>query len=90
MEHSTKSSPLLCSISGPDEELSRKLCYLEFVMHAPSNYYYDCTTPFPLPDVDEYQRSGGYIWTRLPTVKREREKERIKDRDRDMERKSGA
>ncbi|XP_017870954.1 PREDICTED: GATA zinc finger domain-containing protein 1 [Drosophila arizonae] len=77
---------------GPDEELSRKLCYLEFVMHAPSNYYYDCTTPFPLPDVDDYQRSGGYIWTRLPTVKREREreKERIKDRDRDMERKSAA
>lgn len=59
-------------------------------MHAPSNYYYDCTTPFPLPDVDDYQRSGGYIWTRLPTVKREREKERIKDRDRDMERKSAA
>ncbi|XP_017965454.2 GATA zinc finger domain-containing protein 1 [Drosophila navojoa] len=77
---------------GPDEELSRKLCYLEFVMHAPSNYYYDCTTPFPLPDIDDYHRSGGYIWTRLPTVKREREreKERIKDRDRDMERKSAA
>ncbi|KAH8329889.1 hypothetical protein KR067_006589 [Drosophila pandora] len=63
---------------GPDEELSRKLCYLEFVMHAPSNYYYDRSTPFPLPDVDEYtaQRSGGYIWTRLPVVKREKEKER--------------
>ncbi|KAH8420283.1 hypothetical protein KR009_008770, partial [Drosophila setifemur] len=60
---------------GPDEELSRKLCYLEFVMHAPSNYYYDRSTPFPLPDVNEYtaQRSGGFIWTRLSTVKRERE-----------------
>ncbi|XP_016948906.1 GATA zinc finger domain-containing protein 1 [Drosophila biarmipes] len=59
---------------GPDEELSRKLCYLEFVMHAPSNYYFDRSTPFPLPDVDEYtaQRAGGYIWTRLPVVKRER------------------
>ncbi|EDW43726.1 GATA zinc finger domain-containing protein 1 [Drosophila sechellia] len=59
---------------GPDEELSRKLCYLEFVMHAPSNYYFDRSTPFPLPDVDEYtaQRSGGYIWTRLPIVKREK------------------
>ncbi|EDV45385.1 GATA zinc finger domain-containing protein 1 [Drosophila erecta] len=59
---------------GPDEELSRKLCYLEFVMHAPSNYYFDRSTPFPLPDVDEYtaQRSGGYIWTRLPMVKREK------------------
>ncbi|KAH8259045.1 hypothetical protein KR038_004168, partial [Drosophila bunnanda] len=66
---------------GPDEELSRKLCYLEFVMHAPSNYYFDRSTPFPLPDADEYtaQRSGGFIWTRLPVVKREkgdRERER--------------
>ncbi|KAH8361164.1 hypothetical protein KR200_003315, partial [Drosophila serrata] len=59
---------------GPDEELSRKLCYLEFVMHAPSNYYFDRSTPFPLPDADEYtaQRSGGFIWTRLPVVKREK------------------
>ncbi|EDW72148.2 uncharacterized protein Dwil_GK10294 [Drosophila willistoni] len=59
---------------GPDEDLSRKLCYLEFVMHAPSNYYYDRSTPFPLPDVDEYtsQRSGGYLWTRLPIIKREK------------------
>jgi len=47
-------------------------------MHAPSNYYFDRTTPFPLPDVDEYisQRTGGYIWTRLPIFKRERERER--------------
>ncbi|XP_001995734.2 GATA zinc finger domain-containing protein 1 [Drosophila grimshawi] len=63
---------------GPDEELSRKLCFLEFVMHAPSNYYYDRTTPFPLPDVDEYatRRAGGFIWTRLPTLKRERERDK--------------
>ncbi|KAH8415323.1 hypothetical protein KR222_003494, partial [Zaprionus bogoriensis] len=57
---------------GPDEELSRKLCYLDFIMHAPSNYYYDRTTPFPLPDADEYMTQRGYIWTRLPTIKRER------------------
>ncbi|KAH8388060.1 hypothetical protein KR093_011422 [Drosophila rubida] len=59
---------------GPDEQLSRKLCYLEFIMHAPSNYYFDRTTPFPLPDVDDYttHRSGGFIWTRLPVVRRER------------------
>ncbi|XP_034489749.1 keratin, type I cytoskeletal 10 isoform X2 [Drosophila innubila] len=69
---------------GPDEELSRKLCYLEFIMHAPSNYYFDRTTPFPLPDVDEYaaQRTGGFIWTRLPIFKRERERERERERDR--------
>ncbi|KAM8719771.1 hypothetical protein ACLKA7_005918 [Drosophila subpalustris] len=67
---------------GPDEELSRKLCYLEFIMHAPSNYYFDRTTPFPLPDVDEYaaQRTGGFIWTRLPIFKRDRERERERDR----------
>ncbi|XP_001355266.2 uncharacterized protein [Drosophila pseudoobscura] len=66
---------------GPDEELSRKLCFLEFVMHAPSNYYYDRSTPFPLPDIDEYtgQRSGGYIWTRLPVVKRDRNDTRARE-----------
>ncbi|XP_022219106.2 cell surface glycoprotein 1 [Drosophila obscura] len=66
---------------GPDEELSRKLCFLEFVMHAPSNYYYDRSTPFPLPDIDEYtgQRSGGYIWTRLPVVKRDRNDNRARE-----------
>ncbi|KAH8295979.1 hypothetical protein KR018_005337 [Drosophila ironensis] len=75
----TKGSHIL---AGPDEELSRKLCYLEFVMHAPSNYYYDRNTPFPLPDVDEYraQRSDGFIWTRLPVVKRYRERERSGNR----------
>lgn len=47
-------------------------------MHAPSNYYFDRTTPYPLPDADEYMthRAGGYIWTRLPTIKRERDRER--------------
>ncbi|KAH8245451.1 hypothetical protein KR032_010479 [Drosophila birchii] len=70
---------------GPDEELSRKLCYLEFVMHAPSNYYFDRSTPFPLPDVDEYtaQRSGGFIWTRLPVVKREKGERERETRGRD-------
>ncbi|XP_073847217.1 uncharacterized protein [Musca autumnalis] len=56
---------------GPDEELSRKLSCLEFVMHAPSNYYLDRTTPFPLPDSMECDtRPGGYIWTKLPEYQR--------------------
>lgn len=47
------------------------MSYLEFVMHAPSNYYYDRTTPFPLPDEMEYDtKPGGYIWTSLPEVER--------------------
>ncbi|XP_034111129.1 uncharacterized protein LOC117572425 [Drosophila albomicans] len=77
---------------GPDEQLSRKLCFLEFIMHAPSNYYFDRTTPFPLPDVDDYttHRTGGFIWTRLPVVKREREREREKEREKERERKAAA
>uniref|UniRef100_T1PHU0 GATA zinc finger n=1 Tax=Musca domestica TaxID=7370 RepID=T1PHU0_MUSDO len=56
---------------GPDEELSRKLSCLEFVMHAPSNYYLDRTTPFPLPDLMECDtKPGGYIWTKLPEYQR--------------------
>ncbi|KAM7345819.1 GATA zinc finger domain-containing protein 1 [Cochliomyia hominivorax] len=56
---------------GPDEELSRKLSCLEFVMHAPSNYYLDRTTPYPLPDSLEYDtKPGGYIWTTLPEYQR--------------------
>ncbi|XP_065367498.1 GATA zinc finger domain-containing protein 1 [Calliphora vicina] len=56
---------------GPDEELSRKLSCLEFVMHAPSNYYLDRSTPYPLPDSMEYDtKPGGYIWTTLPEYHR--------------------
>uniref|UniRef100_A0A1A9VTL3 GATA zinc finger domain-containing protein 1 n=1 Tax=Glossina austeni TaxID=7395 RepID=A0A1A9VTL3_GLOAU len=61
---------------GPDEELSRKLSCLEFVMHAPSNYYLDRTTPFPLPDDMEFDsKPGGYIWTTLPEVHRNKSTE---------------
>ncbi|XP_018804821.1 PREDICTED: GATA zinc finger domain-containing protein 1 [Bactrocera latifrons] len=51
---------------GPDEDLSRKLSALQFIMHAPSNYYYDRTTPFPLPDAMEIDgKTKGFIWTTL-------------------------
>nr|XP_014085956.1 GATA zinc finger domain-containing protein 1 [Bactrocera oleae] len=51
---------------GPDEELSRKLSALQFIMHAPSNYYHDRTTPFPLPDAMEIDgKTRGFIWTTL-------------------------
>ncbi|XP_055913264.1 GATA zinc finger domain-containing protein 1 [Eupeodes corollae] len=56
---------------GPDEEQSRKLSCLEFVMHAPSSYYHDKTTPFPPPDSMDYDtKPGGYIWTNLHPVDR--------------------
>lgn len=56
---------------GPDEEQARKLSCLEFVMHAPSNYYHDKTTPFPPPDSMDYDtKPGGYFWTNLHPVER--------------------
>ncbi|XP_004518818.1 GATA zinc finger domain-containing protein 1 [Ceratitis capitata] len=56
---------------GPDEELSRKLSALEFIMHAPSNYYHDRTTPFPLPDAMENDgKTKGFIWTTLSEFQR--------------------
>ncbi|XP_037937519.1 GATA zinc finger domain-containing protein 1 [Teleopsis dalmanni] len=58
-------------VIGPDEELSRKLSCLEFIMHAPSNYYIDRNNPYPLPDSMEINnKPGGFIWTTLPEYKR--------------------
>ncbi|XP_055389755.1 GATA zinc finger domain-containing protein 1 [Condylostylus longicornis] len=51
---------------GPEEDCPRKLSCLEFIMHAPSNYYHDRTTPFPPPDsMDFDSRPTGFIWTSL-------------------------
>lgn len=49
-------------IIGPEEDLPRKLEYMEFVMHAPSDYYKLKNTPYP-PTLDE--RGTGFIWTSL-------------------------
>jgi len=47
---------------GPEEETPRKLECMEFVCHAPSDYYKSRSSPYPtLPDrVDK-----GFIWTRI-------------------------
>lgn len=51
---------------GPEEDSPRSLSCLEFVMHAPSNYYHDKTTPFPPPDsMDFSSNPAGFIWTSL-------------------------
>lgn len=52
---------------GPDEDFPRKLSCLEFVMHAPSNYYHNKTMPYPPPDLDDYntRAPGGFIWTNI-------------------------
>ncbi|XP_050067421.1 uncharacterized protein LOC126556238 [Anopheles maculipalpis] len=37
-------------LAGPDEDLPRRLTYMNFVMHAPSNYYSDRNNPYPRPE----------------------------------------
>ncbi|XP_025023941.1 GATA zinc finger domain-containing protein 1 [Python bivittatus] len=49
-------------IIGPEEDLPRKIEYLEFVCHAPSEYFKSRSTPFPtIPTRPE----KGYIWTHV-------------------------
>lgn len=49
-------------IIGPEEDLPRKLEYMEFVMHAPSDYFRLKNSPYPIP----YTGAGsGYIWTSI-------------------------
>lgn len=49
-------------IIGPDEDLPRKMDCLDFVCHAPSEYFKSRSSPFPtLP----YRPEKGFIWTRI-------------------------
>lgn len=49
-------------IIGPDEDLPRKMDCLDFVCHAPSEYFKSRTSPFPtLPSRPE----RGFIWTHI-------------------------
>ncbi|XP_028926430.1 GATA zinc finger domain-containing protein 1 [Ornithorhynchus anatinus] len=49
-------------ILGPEEDLPRKMEYLEFVCHAPSEYFKSRSSPFPtVPTRPE----KGYIWTHI-------------------------
>ncbi|GAB1289382.1 GATA zinc finger domain-containing protein 1 [Apodemus speciosus] len=49
-------------IIGPEEDLPRKMEYLEFVCHAPSEYFKSRSSPFPtVPTRPE----KGYIWTHV-------------------------
>lgn len=45
---------------GPEEDLPRKLECMEFVMHAPSDYFKLKNSPYP-PTLTE--KGGGFIWT---------------------------
>lgn len=55
--------------SGPEEELPRKLDYMEFVMHAPSDYYKATKTPFP-PTEPALHDYSGFIWSSLEPIDR--------------------
>ncbi|KAJ0172010.1 hypothetical protein K1T71_012773 [Dendrolimus kikuchii] len=56
-------------IIGPEEELPRKLDVMEFVMHAPSDYYKASSSPYPLTDT-ELNNYNGFIWTSLEPKER--------------------
>ncbi|XP_028256041.1 GATA zinc finger domain-containing protein 1 [Parambassis ranga] len=49
-------------IVGPEEDLPRKMDYLEFVCHAPSEYFKSRSSPFPTIPI---RPEKGYIWTHI-------------------------
>ncbi|KAG7237785.1 hypothetical protein INR49_031798 [Caranx melampygus] len=49
-------------IVGPEEDLPRKMEYLEFVCHAPSEYFKSRSSPFPTIPI---RPEKGYIWTHI-------------------------
>lgn len=53
--------------SGLEEDLPRSLDCMEFVMHAPSDYYKSNTTPYPTIHAPA---RPGYIWTSMDTIRR--------------------
>lgn len=49
-------------VIGPEEDFPRKLEYMEFVCHAPAEYFKAKNTPYPvIPSKPE----SGFIWTRI-------------------------
>lgn len=49
---------------GPEEEVPRKLEFMSFIMHAPSDYYKTNSSPYP-PTESELNNYTGFIWTTL-------------------------
>lgn len=49
-------------LTGPDDDIPRKVECLEFVMHAPSDYY---RSNCPCPSGEPAPLPPGFIWTRL-------------------------
>ncbi|KAF5306539.1 hypothetical protein FQA39_LY08861 [Lamprigera yunnana] len=54
-------------IMGPEEDTPRELQCMEFIMHAPSDYYHSKNTPYPpIHSATE----SGYVWTTLDPIQR--------------------
>ena len=65
-----------CYILGPEEDTPRSLDTLEFVCHAPSDYYRH-KSPYPLQPEPLASANLGYTWTRLGIVHLARKGETI-------------
>ena len=50
------------SVTGPEEDIPRKMEFLDFVCHAPSDYFRARNTPYPLVQRDP---DLCFIWTSL-------------------------
>ncbi|EMP35290.1 GATA zinc finger domain-containing protein 1 [Chelonia mydas] len=62
MAGAMKLTRMTANSQRPEEDLPRKMEYLEFVCHAPSEYFKSRSSPFPtVPTRPE----KGYIWTHV-------------------------
>ncbi|XP_049292837.1 GATA zinc finger domain-containing protein 1-like [Anopheles funestus] len=57
-------------LAGPDEDVPRRLAYMKFVMHAPTNYYLDRNNPYPRPECygpsnTMQSDNRNYVWTSI-------------------------
>lgn len=54
---------------GPEEDYPRKLSTMEFVMHAPSDYFMSKDTPYPeVNRSTSITKENNYIWANIPEL----------------------
>lgn len=60
---------------GPEEDIPRKLECMQFVCHAPSDYYRDPYSPYPTLTM---KAENGFVWTRIgPQIVKISQKDQI-------------
>ena len=52
----------LLFLPGPEEDIPRKMDFMDFVCHAPSNYFHARNTPYPVLHKDQ---DLCFVWTSL-------------------------